>query len=174
VGEVIDAADHIAIEPFNGAVEIGLRALAILAEAFPDVYSLQRLVIFDYFVVHSDDVVNGPLGLHPKTPYRSGELLIRRGILQQGLSLYASRGLIQKTYIDRGVYFGATDVSAQFLDALGSTYARLLRDRATWVVQSFGGDSDEQIERIANDNLGKWGAEFVMQSVLWEDTRDDS
>lgn len=41
------------LAPFNGAVEIGLRALTVLNEAFPGDYSLQRLVVFDYLVVRS-------------------------------------------------------------------------------------------------------------------------
>ena len=52
-------------EPFNGPIEIGLRALVVLTEAFPAAYSLQRLVISDYLVVHSDDA-DGPQGCTPK------------------------------------------------------------------------------------------------------------
>ena len=37
-----------ALPPFNGPIEIGLRALTLLSEAFPFAYSLQRLVVSDY------------------------------------------------------------------------------------------------------------------------------
>lgn len=50
------------VSPFNGPVEIGLRALCVLTTAFPAAYALQRLVIFDYFLVHSDDIEGGPRG----------------------------------------------------------------------------------------------------------------
>lgn len=50
------------VSPFNGPVEIGLRALCVLTTAFPSAYALQRLVIFDYFLVHSDDIDGGPEG----------------------------------------------------------------------------------------------------------------
>ncbi len=80
-------------EPFNGPIEIGLRAVVVLCEAYLQAMSLQRLVIFDYLMVHSDDLPNGPPGLHPKTPRRSGELLVRRQVLQDGLLLFQSRGL---------------------------------------------------------------------------------
>jgi hypothetical protein len=56
------------VSPFNGPVEIGLRALCVLTTAFPTEYALQRLVVFDYFLVHSDDIEGGPEGLHPRTP----------------------------------------------------------------------------------------------------------
>jgi hypothetical protein len=52
--------------PFNSAVEIGLRSLCLLTAAFPAAYSLQRLVVFDYLLVHSDDMPGGPPGLHPQ------------------------------------------------------------------------------------------------------------
>ncbi|MFM9959999.1 MAG: ABC-three component system middle component 2 [Planctomycetaceae bacterium] len=42
--------------PFNSALESGLRALCVLYEAFPQSFDTQRLVFFDYLVVHSGDV----------------------------------------------------------------------------------------------------------------------
>ena len=86
------------VSPFNGPVEIGLRALCVLTTAFPAAYALQRLVVFDYLLVHSDDIEGGPEGLHPRTPHRGGEILVRRGVIQDGLTLYESRGLIERVY----------------------------------------------------------------------------
>ncbi|MDO9714172.1 ABC-three component system middle component 2 [Paracraurococcus lichenis] len=76
--------------PFNSALETGVRALAILAEAHPSAYDLQRLLYFDYLVVHSQDA-DGPESLHPNTPLRNGELLVRRGIIERGLLLLLTR-----------------------------------------------------------------------------------
>jgi hypothetical protein len=155
------------IAPFNGPVEIGLRALAVLNDAFPDAYSLQRLVIFDYLVVHSDDVPGGPAGLHPKTPHRGAELLVRRQALQEGLLLYQSRGLVERRYEEAGVFFSATERSAGFLDVLRTEYVIALRQRAAWLVASFGLLPDADLENLVRENLGTWGAEFAMESVLW-------
>ena len=154
------------LPPFNGPVEIGLRALSVLSEAFPAQYSLQRLVVSDYLLVHSDDLPGGPPGLHPKTPHRGGELLVRRAVLEQGLMLYQSRGLLERHYTDTGVMFAATDRTAGFLDALSSTYAAELRDRAAWLVSLFEDVSDSELLRIADAQVGEWGAEFAMESVL--------
>jgi hypothetical protein len=106
------------VSPFNGPVEIGLRALCVLTTAFPAAYALQRLVVFDYFLVHSDDIEGGPEGLHPRTPHRGGEILVRRGVIQDGLTLYESRGLIERVYKNGGIFFAATDKFADFLDTL--------------------------------------------------------
>lgn len=155
------------VSPFNGAVEIGLRALCVLTAAFPVAYALQRLVAFDYLVVHSDDIEGGPNGLHPQTPYRGGEILVRRGVLQDGISLYESRGLLARMYDEGGIFFAATDKSADFLDALSTEYLKELRDRADWVVESFGKLDDAKLDSMIRDRIGTWGAEFVMESVLW-------
>jgi hypothetical protein len=152
--------------PFNGPVEIGLRALALLNEAFPACYSMQRLVVFDYLVVHSDDVPGGPAGLHPKTPHRGGEMLVRRAVLEQGLLLYQSRSLIERRYTESGLMYAATERSASFLDALNSEYLSVLRERAAWLVLAFGEMSDTELVQIANKRIGEWGGEFAMESVL--------
>lgn len=156
---------------FNGPIELGLRSLAVLTSAFPDVYTLQRLVIFDYFVVHSDDLPHGPVGLHPKTPYRGGEILVRRGLIQRGLRLYESRSLIERRYGNDGLAFAATDLAASFLDTLDAEYVRKLRERAGWVVETLGLRTDHDLERLAHAQVGQWGAEFVMDSVLWSEER---
>lgn len=155
------------VAPFNGAVEIGLRSLCVLTVAYPLSYSLQRLVVFDYLLVHSDDMPGGPTGLHPQTPHRGGEILVRRGVLQEGLLLYQSRGLIERLYQDGGVFFSATDRSAAFLDALSTEYIVGLRERATWVVDSFGLLADVDLNSMVRERIGKWGAEFALESVLW-------
>jgi hypothetical protein len=155
------------ISPFNGPLELGLRALCVLTTAFPDEYALQRLVIFDYLLVHSDDIEGGPEGLHPQTPHRGGEILVRRGLLQAGLTLYESRGLIELAYKDGGIFFAATDKSADYLDTLSTEYLKGLRERADWVVHNFGLLDDAELETMVRERIGMWGAEFLMESVLW-------
>ena len=155
------------VSPFNGPVEIGLRALCVLTTAFPAAYALQRLVVFDYFLVHSDDIEGGPEGLHPRTPHRGGEILVRRGVIQDGLTLYESRGLIERVYKDGGIFFAAPDKSADFLDTLSTEYLAGLRDRADWVVDSFGALDDTELDSMVRERIGTWGAEFSMESVLW-------
>jgi len=157
------------VGPFNGSLEIGLRALAILNDAFPKAYSLQRLLFLDYFIVHSDDLPGGPTGLHPQTPHRGGELLVRRNAMQDGLLLYQSRGLIEQRYENTGVTYSATERTSSFLDVLISEYTVELRERATWLVERFGDEPDTVLEQIVQGHIGKWGAEFELESILWEE-----
>jgi len=159
------------LSPFNGPVESGLRAAVLLYAIYPGSASLQQLVVFDYLLIHSDDIPDGPPGLHPKTPYRSGELLVRRDTLRRGMLLYMSRGLIDDHYRASGIAYSATERTVAFLDAMASDYARELRERAEWVAEMFGSYTDQDLGLLVKKHLGEWGAEFEMDSVLWsEDT----
>jgi hypothetical protein len=169
MGEVITDQTSSPPSPFNSPLEIGLRALVVLNEAYPLEYSLQRLVVLDYLIVHSDDIPDGPEGLHPKTPHRNNELLVRRKVLNEGLHLYQSRGLISQRFQSEGIYFGATESSSSFLDVLQSEYVIGLRQRAQWARVRFGADSDEVLTALVRDQIGNWGAEFTLESVLWNE-----
>jgi hypothetical protein len=154
---------------FNGPVELGLRGLVLLTSCFPAKKSLQQLVIQDYLLVHSDDVKGGPEGLHPKTPHRSGELLVRRKVLQEGLLLYQSRGLVRRDFAPEGVFFTATERSAAFLEALQSRYVQRMRNVADWVCATFDTKDETQLSNFVRDHLGEWGAEFERESLLWSE-----
>jgi len=154
--------------PFNSPTETGLRAVTVLTEAFPAAYDLQRLLFFDYVTVHSADLAGGPASLHPATPHRSGEILIKRGLVERGLILYWSRGLIERRFDPQGFLYAATEQSASFLDSLSSPYAQELRARARWVVESLGELSAEELQEIVGQHLDQWGAEFEFESVLDE------
>lgn len=145
--------------PFNSALETGVRSLAVLAEACPDSYDLQRLVYFDYLVVHSRDA-NGPESLHPNTPLRNGELLVRRGLVERGLLLMISRALIERRAEPRGIGYIATDDAGPFLDCLQSSYACSLRDRAQWAVETFGSLEDDELKSYFDANFERWTREF--------------
>jgi len=162
--------NNLYITPFNNSVEAGLRSLSVLVAAHPDSYELQRLLIFDYFIVHSADIVGGPVSLHPATPHRSGEILVRRRLVEQGLLLYMSRGLIERRMEPEGFLFAATEGAAPFLDSLTAPYCDELRARADWVVRSFGQFDAKTLDAIASENLGRWGAEFEFDSVLSEES----
>ena len=169
MGEVTTVMPTQLVPPFNGPVELGLRALCVLTAAYPRSYSLQHLVVFDYLLVHSDDMPGGPTGLHPQTPLRGGEILVRRGVLQEGLALYDSRGLIEQTYEGGGIFYSATDKSAGFLDALTAKYVADLRARADWLIESYGLLKETELDAMVRERIGMWGAEFTMESVLWEE-----
>jgi hypothetical protein len=169
MGEIMQASTKRYVAPFNGPLEIGLRTIVILNEVYPEAYSLERLVIFDYLVVHSDDIDGGPEGLHPQTPHRSGELLVRRNAIQKGLYLYMSRNLVERRYHSSGIVYTATEHTGAFLDTLEAEYTYALRDRAVWLVNRLGAMANTKLDEFISSHIDKWGAEFEMESILWSE-----
>lgn len=146
-------------EPFNSPLETGLRSLAILEAAFPNRYDLQRLVELDYLVVHSADV-GGPDSLHAPLPLRAGELLVRRQIIERGLLLMMSKGLIERYAAINGIEYVAGDIASPYLASLTAPYTLQLRDRARWLVDNFAGFTTEEIRSLIRRFFEHWTSEF--------------
>ncbi|WP_369026394.1 ABC-three component system middle component 2 [Qipengyuania sp. RANM35] len=147
------------VSPFNSPLETGVRALSILEAAHPDSCDLQKLIELDYLVVHSGDV-GGPASLHAALPMRAGELLVRREIIEKGLLLMASRGLVERVAHPDGIHFRAGEAAAPYLEALTAPYLIELRARARWAVQAFGDKSSEAMRAITQRFFEKWTTEF--------------
>ena len=145
--------------PFNSALETGVRTLAILVACYPRAHDLGRLVQYDYLTVHSADA-NGPPSLHPPLPLRSGELLVRRGLIESGLRLMMSRSLVRRELQADGLQYGAVESAGAFLDSLKSSYIAALRDRATWVADTFDGLSTEELDAVIKRVFEAWTIEF--------------
>jgi hypothetical protein len=149
------------LTPFNSPLETGVRALILLAEAYPETLDLQRILEFDYLTVHSGDV-GGPPSLHPALPLRSGELLVRRQLIERGLLLMMSRGLIERLASNAGLSYKADDAAGPFLDALSADYLKDLKLRASWVVATFGHMSDTDIRKALSTVYDQWTREFQL------------
>lgn len=144
---------------FNSALETGIRSVVILAANFPVALDLQRLVDFDYLVVHSGDV-NGPESLHPPLPMREGELLVRRKIIESGLSLMMSRGLVTRLAGAEGIVYQASDYAKPFVDSMATTYMCSLMDRANWVGETFGKMDTTELHDLISSFFDKWTTQF--------------
>lgn len=154
---------------FNTPIESGLRSLLVLEAVKPAACDLQRLVIYDYLLVHSEDVPDGPGSLHPATPLRSGELLVRRNLVEHGLRLLIRKGLVNKTFRKKGIYYAASALAKPFLVYFQTPYAVRCREISKWIADRFQGLSDDKLREFIHENLGRWGAEFTHESVLWEE-----
>lgn len=144
---------------FNSALETGVRSVIILTANYPNALDLQRLVDFDYLVVHSGDV-NGPESLHPPIPMREGELLIRRTIIESGLALMMSRGLITRIMSVEGIVYQASDYAKPFVDSLVTPYMRSLDKRANWAAETFGSMDNQELQNLINKFFNKWTTQF--------------
>jgi hypothetical protein len=145
--------------PFNSALETGIRTLAILVASYPRAHDLGRLVQYDYLAVHSADA-NGPPSLHPPLPLRSGELLVRRGLIESGLRLMISRSLIRRQVNPEGLLYVADDAAGAFLDNLQADYIVQLRDRAEWVTSTFDELNANDLDAVVKRLFEAWTTEF--------------
>jgi hypothetical protein len=148
------------LNPFNSAIETGVRSLAILVASFPETCDLERLVEMDYLTVHTGDAPGGPESLHTPLPLRAGELLVRRGLIEKGLNLMMSRRLIVRIPSSEGFSFLAGETGGPFLKSLSTNYARQLIDRAEWTVSMFRGVSTQEIRRITHRLFERWSTQF--------------
>jgi hypothetical protein len=147
------------IQTFNSPIETGMRALILLAESYPELLDLQRILEFDYIMVHTGDV-DGPPSIHPALPLRSGELLVRRQLIERGLMLLVSRDLISRHATPNGFMYRAEDDAGPFIDALSAEYLDDLKNRAVWVVDRFSEMSDQDIRIMLSTVYDQWSREF--------------
>lgn len=148
----------------NSPLEVALRTLDILSKA-QNGADLQRLAIYDYLLLHSADIEGGPDSLHPATPIRSSELLVRRGLIDRGLKLLESRGLVQRSYRDDGIAFVASQLATPFLGYFESDYAKRCGQVATWIAAAFDAMSPQELHAVIQSRVGKWGVEFTDEPV---------
>lgn len=161
--------EYIAVgRPFNTPFEAGVRALFVLQAISPTRADLQRLVFYDYLLVHSGDPGGGPPSVHAAVPHRSGEWMVKRELLSAGLDLMFSKELIEKTFKADGILYGASELTAPFLDYLQSAYAGTVRASAAWLAERFGEFSDAELASYMVANLGHWGAEFYLRGRATE------
>jgi hypothetical protein len=144
---------------FNGPLEAGIRAVSILAAAYPQTYDLQRLVALDYLLVHTRDI-NGPENLHPPAPMHSAELLVRRKLVEQSLLLMMTRHLVEREVTPEGIQYIAGENAATFLASVSSSYLVALKERASWLIEALGSYTDEQFRAVMRRFPDKWVEEF--------------
>lgn len=154
--------------PFNTPLECGLRALFVLDALRGRPADLQRLVSYDYLLVHSGDVQNGPSSLHPAVPFRGSELLVKRDLINAGLNQMHSRELLKKSFDASGILYCATQLTSAFLVLLSTAYAAALRERADWVVNNFSDVADSELDAFMSQNIGRWGGDFERLTALQE------
>ncbi|OFU58318.1 hypothetical protein HMPREF3120_00450 [Corynebacterium sp. HMSC11D10] len=153
---------------FNGPLEVGLRVLVILGEAFPSTLDVSRLVIYDHIILHSDDF-GGPASLVPPLPIRVGELGPKRQRIKGGLQLLIRADLVSVGLSRSGIEYGATDRAEPFLKLLESPYTQKLRDRASWARQKVDLSEEENLRRQMGQISDHWVEEFELYET-WGET----
>lgn len=144
---------------FNSPLELGLRMVYLLQALSPQGADLQKLVLLDYAVVYSADL-DGPSSLHTPIPFRGAELLSRRELIERGLHLMSTRGLVTAVWAEDGITYYAGEIARMLTTSLTSQYLRDLDLRCHWAAEHFGSSDSGELtdEFAASGHL--WGAEI--------------
>lgn len=144
---------------FNGPLEAGVRAVAILGAAFPEAFDIQRLTALDYLLVRTSQL-DGPDDLHPEAPIQTPATEVRRKVVQNALLLMMSRELVERELHPDGIKYRAGDSAAFYLNSLQTPYLITLKDRAKWLVEHLKGYSDPEFDALMRGFFDNWVAEF--------------
>lgn len=150
---------------FNSALETGVRSICILVADLSNKFDIQQLLALDHIVVHTGDIENAPPSLHPNILQRSGELLVRRPLIENGLVLMESKRLVQKVITPDGFYYCATELASVFIDSLTNEYIKELSQRAQWAVTMYNDYGDMLFSEIFNSAFDRWRNEFQIAEM---------
>ena len=154
---------------FNSPLEIALRLLFIFNKTSKPL-DLQRLIYYNYLLVHSADIPNSPKSIHADLPRRSCEMLVNRTVVKKGITLLLLKDLIGVKYLKDGILYKKNKNTESFIQYFESVYSKQLQERADWLCSNFDKLTDSQITRLMDSNIGKWGSEF---SVIYDEDDED-
>ena len=154
---------------FNSPLEIALRLLFILNRTSKPL-DLQRLIYYNYLLIHSSDIPNAPKSIHADLPRRSNEMLVNRTIVKKGLTLLLLKDLIDVNYSKNGIQYKKNENTEAFIQYFESSYSKQLLERADWLCSNFDIMSDKELTQLIETNIGKWGSEF---SVIYDEVDDN-
>lgn len=153
---------------FNSPLETGVRAIVVLNAAFPRAFDITEIVWFDHLIVHTGDI-GGPPSLHPDVPQRSGELLVRRRLVEQSLQVMRRLHLVEFVPEgNKGLLYRASEEAVGVIELLRAPYSVELRDRAEWMASNVLILSRRELESLVAKRLGRWRIEFYGTDAVSE------
>jgi hypothetical protein len=138
----------------------------------PKSCNIQRLIYYDYFLIHAFDLDIQYSSIHPDNPYRSGEIAIKRELLFNGLKLLCKKKLVEVEFSKNGIYYIASDLANQFLIYFKSPYFLKLEKMSYYIIQFFDSYSDSKLTTFVDSKIRGWGTEFVKESIMRGDLDD--
>ncbi len=151
---------------FNTPLEIGLRCVALLVEMNGMDCDLQRLIYYDYLLVHFGDIDKRYKSIHSNTPHRVNEILVKREALASGLLLMCKKQLVSVKFSQKGITYHCTKISCKFLDYFKSEYMKEIINTAKLVIEKFGEYTDNELNEYMMNNLDKWCEVFTDHNYL--------
>lgn len=147
------------VQLYNSPQEVGVRILFIL-DICNKRMSKQRIMYYDYFALHLNDLDASKFSLHPDNPNHSSEIAIKRELINRGLDFVITKGLISVKYSKTGIYYSSNALTHSFVELFQNDYVNELKQSISIVDSCFSSQSDKQIYKYINRNIGKWIGEF--------------
>lgn len=151
---------------FNSPLEVALRLLVLISKTNLNNFDLDRLVIFDYFILHGNDIDIQQESLHPALPHRSSEIIVKRRLVREGMNILLSRGLVSQILHNEGIYYSANSNTKLFVDLLESNYYRKLTSVIETILSKYGNVSTSMLNSLVNENIHIWGGEFEYEALV--------
>ena len=154
--------------PFNSTLETGIRALVVLEAFYPRRCDLIEITWLDHLVVHTGDleVQDVPESLHPDLPNHTGELFVRRQLVERSLRLMQQMHLVDVFESEAGVEFCSSEEAPCYLELLKTPYSLALKERAKWMADRFAGLKTREMKEQIEKRIGRWTAEFRADEIL--------
>lgn len=149
---------------FNSSLEIGLRCLFLLYQFKTEGLSIDKLIYLDYFLIHAGDISKEQKSIHPKYPFRSTEIVVKRELLTNALKLLISRELVKIHFSTNGILYEITIIGSKALEYFESDYAKKINEVSNWIYSTYHTYTEEQLSEIITTNIQKWGSEFANES----------
>lgn len=153
------------IQIFNTPEEVGVRILFIL-DIYQKKMSLQRLMYYDYFALHLHDLDQTLNSLHPDNPNHSSEIAIKKDLISNGLKMVISKGIISVKYTKSGIYYQSNSLTHNFISLFQNDYVDELKNSINIVHSFFSNQTDMQVYKYINKNIGKWAGEFESNTYV--------
>lgn len=150
---------------YNTSYEIGMRILILLNFTSKPI-DLQRLIYFDYLMLHYGDIDNNYESLHPANPFHTTELYVRRELIQSALNLICKKGLTNILFSNDGFLYEISSLGMNFIKCFESEYSIKLTKYAKLVVNKFDNFSDQNLNEFISINIGKWKDEFENECLF--------
>ena len=98
--------------------------------------------------------------MHPEDRSRAAEILVRRGLVDSGLALMETRGLITRAATTEGFRYQAGDEAGSFVDLLMTPYSEALKERGDWIAESILRLGDDELAALVGSRIDEWEPEF--------------
>lgn len=151
---------------FNTPLEISLRLLVLLSKSKSTHFDLDRLVIFDYLILHGNDIDKTQKSLHPALPHRGKEVILKRKSIKKGIDILLSRGLISQIHSKDGIYYCSNQNTILFVELLESEYYMRLTENIEFINSKYSHVNTSTLTSLINENIHLLGSEFEYESLV--------